>query len=503
MASFASDISATPGGDTTRRLGLWDTVGIIVGIVVGTAIFISPPLVFQNVANPWQALGMWLAGGVLSLMGALCYAELATTYPRSGGDYVYLSLAYGPWAGFLFGWAQLCIILTGSIGAMAYAFAEYGVELWGLDRDGAVWLAVAAVTALSAMNLLGVVAGKLTQNVLSAAKILGLALVVAAGIIGGRAEDAAMAAASTGGSLSGLGLALVFVLYAYGGWNDAAFVSAEVQDARRNIPRSLFISIGIITGIYLLVNATFLYVLGFDGARQSSTPAADVLQHATGPWGAKAVSVLVMISALGAINGLILTGSRVFRVLGEDHRTFAALAHYNPRTGVLLGAVAAQAFVSVLLILAVGTAEGRHAIDRSLSWLGIGGLPWEAYHGGFETLVAGTAPVFWTFFLLTGAALFVLRYRSGTQATRNQIQPTSAESLAGQSQEASTTQPFTTPWYPLPPVVFCLTCLYMLYASLDYARGLCLIAIVPVALGVPLYLLGRSSRRAGVSAREE
>jgi amino acid transporter len=285
----------------------------------------------------------------------------------------------------------------------------------------------------------------------------------------GPAEVQLPAASTSGG---GLGLALVFVLYAYGGWNDAAFVSAEVRDAKRNIPWSLFLSLGIITVIYLVVNATFLAVLGFDAARQSATPAADVLRRVAGPWAASGITLLVMISALSAINGLIFTGSRIFHSLGDDHRLFSCLAGWNRRLGVPVGAIVAQALVSLVLIVVVGTAGGQQAVDRSLTLVGLAALPWGDYHGGFETLVAASAPVFWMFFLLTGTALFVLRVRD-------------------KGRERS----FSTPWFPLPPVVFCLTCLFMLYASLVYAKGLCLIAIAPVGLGVPLYFLSRQRRQ--------
>jgi basic amino acid/polyamine antiporter, APA family len=465
---LATERCALDDAEAPRRLGLWDTVGIIVGIVVGTAIFISPPLVFQNVSGPWQAIGIWSLGGALSLCGALCYAELATAYPRLGGDYEYLNRAFGPCVGFVFGWAQLCIILTGSIGALAYAFADYGVALWGLDRAAAVWLAIGAVMVLSIVNLFGVMAGKATQNVLTAAKILGLALIVATGLFLAPAEARATGSSTAGG---GFGLALVFVLYAYGGWNDAAFVSAEVRDGKRNIPRSLFLSIGIITLVYLLVNVSFLWVLGFEGVRQSSTPAADVLARVAGPGAAGGISLLVMISALSAINGLILTGSRILRTLGDDHRLFSLLARGNRAMGVPIGAIGAQAMISAMLIATVGTDCGRQTVDRWLGLLGLPALPWQDYHGGFETLVAASAPIFWMFFLLTGIALFVLRIRDKHRE-----------------------RPFTMPWFPLPPLVFCLTSLFMLHASLVYAKGLFLLVAAPVALGVPLYLLGRKPK---------
>ncbi len=169
---------------THSQLSLWDTISVIVGIVIGAGIYETPPLVLQNVSGPGGALTLWALGGFLSLMGALCYAELASAYPRSGGDYVYLTRAYGPCVGFLFGWAQLAVILTGSIGMMAYVFATYTPKLHdlgaGFDGVGPLAWAAAAVAILTGLNILGVVFGKVVQNVMSSAKLLGLAGVVAA-----------------------------------------------------------------------------------------------------------------------------------------------------------------------------------------------------------------------------------------------------------------------------------------------------------------------------------
>lgn len=456
-----------PTASILPRLGLWDAVSIIVGIVIGTAIYKTPAMVFQNVAGPWQALVLWLAGGVLSLCGAFCYAELATTYPRDGGDYEYLSRAYGRWVGFLFGWAQLAVILSGSIGTMAYAFADYGVRLWPEWSDATVWLAAAAVVALSLLNSFGVMAGKVVQNILSVVKVAGLIAVVAAGVWAG--ADAAESVAPNGDPLGpGIGLALVFVLFAYGGWNDAAFVAAEVRDQRRNLPRALWIGIAGVTVIYLAVNAAYLGVLGFDAARESPVPAADVLERAVGPWGSKAMSILVMISALGAINGMILTGSRIYATLGADYRPFAWLGAWHRKLAAPLAAIAVQGLVSLMMILAVGTQVGRQTFDAVLQPFGVGGLPWDEYFGGFEMLLAASAPVFWTFFLLTGVAVFVLRAKDPTAA-----------------------RPFSIPLYPLPPIVFCATCGYMLYATLGYAQWLVLLGAAPLLLALPLYWFAR------------
>jgi amino acid transporter len=359
---------------------------------------------------------------------------------------------------------------------MAYAFADYGGQLWSLPPEATAWVAAGAIAALSGINLLGVIVGKSVQNVLTCAKIVGLACVVLAGLVWGRSDSLQGTEAAAGLLGPGIGLALVFVLYAYGGWNDAVFVTAEVRNPRRSLPKALIFGIMGITAVYLAVNAAYLAVLGFDAARQTRTPAADVLELAVGSWGAKGISVLVMVSALGAINGMILAGSRVYATVGEDHRVFAWLGKWNRKLAAPVTAIAAQACVALLLVFAVGTVQGRSTIDYTLASVGLSGLPWEEYFGGFETLVAGTAPVFWTFFLLTGISLFILRIRDPMRH-----------------------RPFSTPWFPLPPIIFCCTCGYMLYSSIEYAKLLTLLGAVPLALGLPLYFVSR--RTSGETTR--
>jgi amino acid transporter len=271
------------------------------------------------------------------------------------------------------------------------------------------------------------------------------------------------------------GLALVFVLYAFGGWGHAVFVAAEVRDQRRNMPRALVLAMLGITLIYLAVSAAYLHVLGFEGARATRTPAADVLEVVCGPWGGRAASVLVMLSALGAINGMILTGTRVYAVWGEDYPAFGWLGAWNRRLAAPLHAIAVQAAVAVALILLVGTATGRELFDAALHVVGVAGLPWEQYFGGFEILVAGSAPVFWGFFFLGGVAVFALRAKN-----------------------PEVERPFSVPLYPLPPLAFCGSSFFMMYSSLLYARWLTIIGVVPLAIGAMLLLV---VRRRGVSVR--
>ena len=373
----------------------------------------------------------------------------------------------------MFGWAQLATVVSGNIAIMAYAFADYamrmGVWPW---KDQLVWLVALPVVVLAVLNALGVAAGKTVQNLLSGAKVVGLLGLVCVGLWAGSAKPQA-AGVVVEGPNAGVGLALVFVLYAYGGWSHAAYVAAEVRDQRRNLPRALVLGIASITAIYLAVNATYLFVLGFDGARQTPTPAADVLEIACGPWGGRAISVLVMLSALGAINGMILTGTRIYAVWGADYPALAWLGAWNRRSVAPVAAIVAQTVIALVLIALVGTAAGRESFDAVMRAFGASALPWEEYSGGFETLVAGSTPVFWVLTLLTGIAVFVLRLK-----------------------DRATPRPFFVPFYPVPVIVFCGTCAYMLWASVAYARWLVLLGLIPLALGIILSFIMHSNRPA-------
>ncbi len=456
------------GGAARERLGLWDAVSIIIGIVIGAGIYETPPLVMSNVSGPLPLFAIWAAGGLLSLIGACCYSELASTYPRSGGDYVYLSRAFSPIVGFLFGWAQLAVILTGSIGMMAYVFADYAAALWGLDQSATTWLAAAAVALFTALNLAGVGAGKSTQNLLSWLKLIGIVALVTVGLSQVSAVPAAPARVPA--QSGSLGLAMILVLYTFGGWNDAAYVAAEVRDRRRNLPRALILGTTAVTVAYLLLNAAFIGTLGFEGARQSTAIASDVMGKSLGDAGRVAISLLVMISALNAVSALIFTGSRVYATLGADYPSIGALGRWHPRLGSPVLALGVQLAISVLLILTVGTSAGRGAVDRGLLAIGLTRASWSG-HGGFDSLLRCSAPVFWLFFLLTGLSLFVLRYRDRQRP-----------------------RPFRVPLYPLLPLIFCATSAYMLYSAVVYAGKLTLLGLVPLLAGIPVYFACRRAQ---------
>jgi amino acid transporter len=452
------------------RLSTWDTVSVIVGIVIGAGIYETPPLVFGTLSSPTWAMIAWGVGGLLCLNGAFTYAELASAYPRSGGDYVYLTRAYGSCVGFLFGWAQLAVILTGNIGMMAYVFADYAAKLWSFGPATTLVYAVAAVVALTALNVLGIPFGKPVQNVLSSAKLLGLAAVVVAGLVIAtpmetidKAVPAAAAdAPADGATTATFAFALVLVFITYGGWNDAAFFVAEMHEGRRII-KALTLGILIIMATYLLVNVAYLRALGWQEARHSQAIAADAMQNAVGSLGAKAVTLLVMISALGALNGLIFAGSRVYAAVGEDHRVFAVLARKNARFGSPIWSLVIQAGVTLCMVLLVSSSAGQSTLDAVFARAGLPAVQWVG-RGGFETLLRCTAPIFWLFFLLTSVALFVLRYRDPTVE-----------------------RPFAAPLYPLCPLLFSATCAYMLYSGAQYAGSLAWVGGTLLLAGLPVY----------------
>jgi APA family basic amino acid/polyamine antiporter len=458
-------------------LGLWDVVSITIGIVVGTGIYETPPIVLQNVAGPWEAMMAWTLGGVMSLIGALCFAELAAAYPRSGGDYVYLSRAFGSWLGFLFAWFQLSVIRAANIAMMGFVFADYAASIWNVPFAlQSVW-AGAAILSLTMLNLLGVAFGKRTQNLLTLAKVIGLAGVLVVGFTWSQ-PSAALESTVTHGS-SSLATAMVLVLLTYGGWNDAAFVAAEVRGGPRAIAGSLLVGTLAITLIYLLLNAAFLWGLGFERARNSHAIATDLLAQSFGSWGARAIAVLVMVSALGAINGMLFSGTRVYAALGVDHPVFAWLGRSHARTP--WGALLMQSAISLGLIGVVGTLGGRASVNELLARVDWPAIEWTG-HGGFEVLSVVTTPLFWLFFLFCGLSVFVLRQR-----------------------DPQLERPFTVPLYPELPLLFCGVCAYMIYAGIEYAQnmhlfgGLMAVSGALLLAGLLLYRLSRWMDRKDLS----
>jgi amino acid transporter len=399
-------------------------MAIIVGIVIGAGIYETAPLIARNVAGAGELYGAWVLGGLISLIGAACYAELATRLPKTGGDYVFLTRAYGRRLGFLFAWAEFWVMRPASIGAIAYIFARYADSLFlpAPDTRHFAWLAGAAVIVLTVINVLGVQSGKWTQNLLTSIKVLALLLIAAVGLLCIGCPRLHAAASPSGGN-SSFALAMILVLFTYGGWNNLSYVAAEVERPERNILRALMGGILLIAALYLLVNAAFVNVLGLDGFSSSPSAATELLRLAFGEYGAIVIALLICITCLGNINGMIFTGARIYYALGTEHALYRWLGDWNETLDAPVRALTLQGLVTLGLIVAFA-ASGN----------------------AFERLVIFSAPFFWFFFTLVAFALFILRRE-------------------GLDREGS----YRVPLYPLTPILFCASTLLMLWASLSYA----------------------------------
>ena len=415
-------------------------VAFIVGIVVGIGIFKSPQPVAQSVASETTFIVLWVVGGMLTLIGALVYAELGSAYPSGGGEYHFLSRALGRPVGLLFAWARVTVLQTGIIAAVAFVFGDYAQQLVPLGPWGPAIHAALALSILTLVNLLGLPQGKGFQLALT---VLTLGAIVAVVIAGLWLAPVRAATAPSDASGASLGLALVFVLLAYGGWSEAAYLSGDLQDVRRNMVRVLVAATATITVIYVLMNLAFLNILGLDGIRASSAVGADAVRKVAGSQGASALALVICCAALSALNGTMFTGARLYRAVGNDLPALKRLGLDASHGGNPTVAFAAQSAVAMSLIV-------FGAMTRD----------------GFQAMVAYTAPVFWLFLLLVGVSYFVLRQREPEQA-----------------------RPFRVPLYPLTPILFCLTCAYLLYASLVYTGIGALVGVAALLIGVPVVWL--------------
>jgi basic amino acid/polyamine antiporter, APA family len=330
-----------------RDLGLWGAISIVVGTVIGSGIFLVPRTMIQNVGTPELVFLVWIVGGLLSLAGALSYAELAAAMPEAGGEYVYLTEAYGPIWGYLYGWTQMWVAKSGSIATLATGFFLYLANFWpSLEvviiratlpfgypfeiRYGQL-LAMALIMGLAGLNYFGVKVGGTVQIVITVLKVGLIAFVILAGILFGPKGGAPVSIPSAPLTLSGFIAALVAALWAYDGWNNVSMVSSEIKNPRRYLPLALIGGTLAVVGIYLAANFAYFHVLSGAEVADSSRVAAVMMQRLFGGWGANAVSIAAMISIFAALNGSILTGSRVPYAMARDGRFFRSMASVNPR----------------------------------------------------------------------------------------------------------------------------------------------------------------------------
>ena len=374
-----------------RRLGLWSSVALVVGITIGSGIFRSPAGIARLVPNPVLMLGLWVLGGAITLCGALSLAELAASLPETGGFYAYLREGWGRLAGFLFGWSQLVLIRASALGGIAVAFGDYCLRTFGVDPVthyvAARSLSAAAIAFAAVANIIGVNLGAAIVGVSTVAKFSALAVLVVAALLLGGSHGAAVDNLVTGtGATIGIGsfgLALVSVLWAYDGFGDLSFAGGEVKDPQRNLPRAIILGTVAIIIIYVLTNVAYLYVSPIDAVGRSPLVAADTMMAVFGRVGVVLVSLFVMISSFSSLNGSMLASPRIFFAMADDGLFFESIARVHPRFRT--------PYVAILLAALLGMAL---VLSRS-----------------FEALTNTFVLAIWPFYALSVAAIYRLRRR--------------------------------------------------------------------------------------------
>jgi APA family basic amino acid/polyamine antiporter len=427
---------------------------IVMGGIIGSGIFINPSTVARQVHLPVLILGAWLAGGMIAMIGAFIYAELAARRPHVGGQYAYLRECYHPLIAFLFGWSLFLISDCGGMAAVAVIFARYYIELTGVPLSETA-IAIAALGVLTLVNCLGVRTGSTVQNILMVTKILailllvgfGFRLIVQTGGFAGASPAAGSAPPVSFGLLTTFGAALVPVLFAYGGWQTANFVAGEIREPERNLPRGLIIGVAGVVALYLAVNLVCVGTLGARGLEETLTPATAVMRMALGEKGASLIAVGIAISTLGFLSQSILTAPRVYYAMAQDGLFFKSVAWLHPRTRVPVVAIVLQGTLAMILTLS----------------------------GTYEQLLSYVVSDDFLFFGLSASCIFLLRKRAGPGDSGAQ---------------------FNMPGHPYSTALFIAICFCIVVNTVYSYPGNTGIGMGIILSGIPVYYFWNARRRA-------
>jgi APA family basic amino acid/polyamine antiporter len=440
---MTSQSAASGEAHLVRRLGLWSSIGIVIGVTIGSGIFRTPAGIATRVPDPMLMLAVWLLGGLISLCGALSVAELAASMPHTGGWYVYLREGWGRLLAFLFGWSELVLIRASAVGAIATVFGEYFLRSIGIDpavnERTADYLSAGAIVFAGFVNVRGVQYGAAIAGISTIAKFGALAfLVVASFLLGGDGGASTANFTADGAPVqAGLfGLALISVLWAYDGFADLSFAGGEVADPQRNLPRAIILGTVAILAIYLSANVAYLYVSPIERIAESRLIAADTMQAIFGRAGVAFISVVVMLSAFGALNASMLASPRVFFAMADDGLFFRTVAKVHPRYKT--------PYVAILLAAALGVA---FVLTRT-----------------FEQLADTFVLSIWPFYAFGVAALYILRRR-----------------------RPDLPRPYKVPGYPVLPAVFIAGVIYLVVNALITDPIWTSVTFAIVLLGVPVY----------------
>jgi basic amino acid/polyamine antiporter, APA family len=431
----------TPQPALKRQIGLWSAIAIVIGTTIGSGIFRSPAGIADKLPGPLPLAIVWVAGGIFALCGALSFSELASVFPRTGGIFVFIKEGFGRLPAFLFGWAELTVIRAAAVGAIATTFAEYFLRVLGVDPgEYARYVAAAAIIAMGTVNIVGVRWGTLVLGFTTLAKYGGLIFIIIIALAlglprtGGHYTPAMPEGSFT---MSAFGLALVSALWAYDGYADLSYTSGEVKDPERTMPRALIGGTCAVILIYLLANIAYLAVIPVEEMRRSRLVAADVAERVLGQPGVYFVGVTVMLSTWGTLTGSLFTSPRIFFAMAEDRLFFKGVAKVHPKFGTPYVAIGINIVLGVIFVLV----------------------------RNFEQLADAFVTAILPFYGLGVASLFVVRKRAGYAPA------------------------FRTPGFPIVPLLFVFSVLYLLGNALidPVSRGPTALTLGIVLLGIPVY----------------
>lgn len=429
------------------RLGTFSGTMLVVGGIIGSGIFLSPAVVAQRVGTASLTLGAWGLGALVAIIGGFIYAELGARKPLAGGTYVYMREAWGPLPAFLYGWALFLVIGTGAIAAVAVSGASYFASLVGWPTESIRPLAIALMTLLTALNVVGVRMGATAGNILTVLKLAAIALLIFAAFAltpkHALPDHIAHAVAVTPPAMGmatvlAMGAALVPVLFSFGGWQQTNAVAEELVDPSRTLPRALIIGVLLVAAIYLTVNLAYIRALGVNGLAASTAPAADTMSVYLGDTGRTLIGFGIVTSTVGFLSMVILMSARVYQAMAADGLFFRSMAKLHPRTRTPVSALVAQWVVALVLLLT----------------------------GTYGQLLDNVVFADWIFFGATAAALFVLRARDGANVDRTHSR---------------------TPWHPFTTLVFIAAAVYVMIGSIASNPGNAARGAGLLLLGVPVY----------------
>jgi len=423
-----------------RALSTFDLTMIAIGGTIGSGIFLTPSLVAQQLPSPEWMLGVWAIGGIMTLCGALTFAELGGMLPHAGGMYVYLTEAYGKLAGFLFGWSYLLVVNTGGVAALSIAFATYLGYFIPLNAAGIQAVAIIGLATVTFLNIAGVKAGGIFSDVFTLLKLAGIAGLIVVGF-GWGSEDllSDQAAAAPSGLTGAVAAAMIGVLWSYGGWQHASFTAGEAKNASRSVPIAMTIGALVVTIVYILTNVAYLLLLSPVEIGASSRVAADAVGMLLGPLGGSAIALAIFISTFGTTGIYTLTVPRVYFAMANDGIFFKKVGEVHPRFQTPMFAILLQSAWALVLILFWGT---------------------------FNELISYVVFTDWIFFGLTASAVFMLRKKM-PHATR----------------------PYKTLGYPITPLIFVGTSIWFVLNTLIEKPAQAWAGLAFLSIGIPVFYL--------------